>query len=363
MPARGRGPVACRAGVARLPFPPMPTRPDRPPGVSLPRALSKLGLCSRREAERLVAEGRVRVDGRVVRDVTHRVRMERARITVDDAAVRAERRVHLMLNKPRGLVTTRDDPRGRPTVYTCLTDPSLPFVSPVGRLDQASEGLLLFTNDTRWAQRLLDPASHVDKVYHVQVDRVPDDALVRAGRRVYLMLNKPRGLVTTRDDPRGRPTVYACLADPSLPFVSPVGRLDQASEGLLLFTNDTRWAQRLLDPASHVDKRYHVQVDRVPDDRLAAAMRAGVDVDGERLAAKDAQVLRAGTRHGWLEVVLDEGRNRHIRRLLAALDVAVLRLVRVAIGPVVLGELAKGEWRALTWEEITTLGGGAKHEG
>ena len=183
-----------------------------------------------------------------------------------------------------------------------------------------------------------------------------DDAPVRAGRRVYLVLNKPRGLVTTRDDPRGRPTVYGCLDDPSLPFVSPVGRLDQASEGLLLFTNDTRWAQRLLDPASHVDKRYHVQVDRVPDDALAAAMRAGVDADGERLAAKDAQVLRAGARHGWLEVTLDEGRNRHIRRLLATLDVAVLRLVRVAVGPLVLGDLGKGEWRELTAGEVAMLG-------
>jgi 23S rRNA pseudouridine2605 synthase len=135
-----------------------------------------------------------------------------------------------------------------------------------------------------------------------------------------------------------------------------VGRLDRASEGLLLLTNDTRWAQRLLDPASHVDKVYHVQVDRVPDDGLAAAMRAGVEAEGERLAAKDARVLRAGTRHGWLEVVLDEGRNRHIRRLLSALDVEVLRLVRVAVGPLRLGDLAKGAWRELTEREREELG-------
>ena len=88
--------------------------------VSLARALSKLGLCSRTQGERLVLEGRVRVDGRVVREPSRRVDMARARITVDDAAVAAERRVYLMLNKPRGLVTTRDDPQGRPTVYACL---------------------------------------------------------------------------------------------------------------------------------------------------------------------------------------------------------------------------------------------------
>jgi 23S rRNA pseudouridine2605 synthase len=182
-----------------------------------------------------------------------------------------------------------------------------------------------------------------------------DGAPARAARRVYLALNKPRGLVTTRDDPQGRETVYACLDDPALPFVSPVGRLDKASEGLLLFTNDTRWAARVLDPASHLDKVYHVQIDRLPDDALLGAMTAGVEDEGERLAAKRVGVLRAGTRTAWLEVVLDEGRNRHIRRLLATLDVEVLRLVRVAIGPLALGDLAKGAWRHLTPGERDAL--------
>jgi 23S rRNA pseudouridine2605 synthase len=169
------------------------------------------------------------------------------------------------------------------------------------------------------------------------------------------MLNKPRGLVTTRVDPRGRDTVYAALDEASLPFVSPVGRLDKASEGLLLFTNDTRWAARLLDPASGVEKVYHVQIDRAPEDALLARLTEGVDDAGERLAALRASVLRTGGRTGWLEVVLDEGRNRHIRRLLAALGVEVLRLVRVAVGPLPLGDLAKGAWRHLTPEEVRAL--------
>ena len=146
--------------------------------VSLPRALSKLGFCSRTQAEALITEGRVRVDGRIVRNVTARVDPARARITVDGEPVVAERKVYLMLNKPRGLVTTRDDPQERATVYDCLEGLDLPFVAPVGRLDKASEGLLLLTNDTRWAQRVLDPASNVEKVYHVQIDRLPDEGML-----------------------------------------------------------------------------------------------------------------------------------------------------------------------------------------
>ena len=110
--------------------------------VSLPRALSKLGFCSRSQGERLVEAGKVRVNGSVVRDVSRRVQPERDLIEVGGAPVAKARNVYLMLNKPRGLVTTRDDPQGRATIYECLEGASLPFVAPVGRLDKASEGLL-----------------------------------------------------------------------------------------------------------------------------------------------------------------------------------------------------------------------------
>ena len=187
------------------------------------------------------------------------------------------------------------------------------------------------------------------------VDRVEvAGAQAAPAQRIVLALNKPRGLVTTRSDERGRATVYDCLAGADLPWVAPVGRLDQASEGLLLFSNDPEWAARLAAPGGP-DKCYHVQVDCVPDDSQLQAMERGASVDGELLAAKSARLLRHGSRHAWLEIVLDEGRNRQIRRLLQAQGFEVLRLVRVAIGPLPLGTLAKGAWRRLDDAEIAAL--------
>jgi len=176
---------------------------------------------------------------------------------------------------------------------------------------------------------------------------------------VHLALNKPRGLVTSASDEQGRDTVYRCFDGAGLPWIAPVGRLDKASEGLLLFTNDPAWAARITDPATGPDKTYHVQVDTIPDAGLFAALVAGVDSgDGEgRLRAKSATLLRTGTRNAWLEIVLDEGRNRQIRRLLDAFDIGVLRLVRPAIGDIALGDLAKCARRPLTPSEIASLAG------
>lgn len=232
--------------------------------VGVARVLSKRGLCSRTQAAAWVAAGRVRVNGRIVRDAESPVRDGVDRVEVDGEAATATERIVVMLNKPRGLVTTASDERGRDTVYACLDDPSLPWLAPVGRLDRASEGLLLFANDPAWASRVTSPVSGPTKTYHVRIDRVPDEALL-------------------------------------------------------------------------------------------AALTRGVVVDGERLRARSATCLRSGAKHAWLELVLDEGRNRQIRRLLAALDVAVLRLVRVAIGPLPLGTLPKGGWRRLTAAEIDAL--------
>jgi 23S rRNA pseudouridine2605 synthase len=233
--------------------------------VSLPRALSKLGYCSRSQAAALIAAGRVSVNGKPMHSATLRVDPQSDRICVDGRAV-------------------------------------------------------------------------------------------AVAQPVYLMLNKPRGLVTTASDEQARETVYSLLRQPGLPWVAPVGRLDKASEGLLLFTNDSAWAARLLAPARHVDKIYHVQVDRVADEHLLSRLRSGVDIPGEApLAARRVRVLRSGEKTCWLEVVLDEGRNRHIRRLLQALGVEVRRLVRVAIGGLELGNLPKGRWRLLTQAEKAVL--------
>lgn len=240
-------------------------KPPPPPArrIGVARALSKLGLASRTQAAGWVAAGQVRVNGKLVRD------------------------------------------------------PEFPVREGVDRVEVAGQ------------------------------------AGVRA-ERVVVALNKPRGLVTTRADEQGRPTVYDCFGDAPLPWLAPVGRLDKASEGLLLFCNDPEWAARLAAPGGP-DKRYHVQVDCIPDDEVIASLEAGAVVDGEPLAARSATLLRHGARHAWLEIVLDEGRNRQIRRLLDARGIGVLRLVRVAIGALELGSLPKGGWRVLDAAEVAAL--------
>src|SRR5579864_9144732 len=233
--------------------------------IGLARALSKLGYCSRSQAFDLIHAGRVTLNGAVRRDPEAPVHLERDRILVDGQS--------------------------------------------------------------------LSPSTHV-----------------------YLMLNKPRGAVTTASDEKGRRTVYDCLPA-GLPWVAPVGRLDKASEGLLLLTNDSEWAARILAPETHLDKTYHVQIGAIADAALLTALEKGVTAEGELLRVKRAAVLRQGRRNAWLEIILDEGKNRHIRRLLTGFGVEVLRLLRVAIGPLALGDLPKGGSRPLSAAEKLRLDG------
>jgi 23S rRNA pseudouridine2605 synthase len=244
--------------------PKLPIRTSNPPRHGVARVISKLGLGSRTQAGQWVREGRVRVNQQVVRDAEFPVRQGIDRIDIEGRQVAASARLVLMLNKPRGLVTT------------------------------------------------------------------------------------------TRDE-RGRDTVYKCLAGSDLPWVAPVGRLDKASEGLLLFSNDPAWAARITEPGSGPDKTYHVQIDRLASDELLRQLELGAMIEAEQLRARSVRRLRAGHKHAWLEMVLDEGRNRQIRRLLAAFDIGVLRVVRVAIGSLLLGELPKGQWRRLSPQEIDSL--------
>jgi 23S rRNA pseudouridine2605 synthase len=187
-------------------------------------------------------------------------------------------------------------------------------------------------------------------------DRIEvNGASIHSAEKIYLMLNKPRGLVTTASDEKGRPTIYATLGN-NLPWVAPVGRLDKASEGLLLLTNDSEWAAQVLAPESHLPKIYHVQVSGIREAALADALTKGTRVsNGDFLLVKEARILRQGDRNTWLAITLDEGKNRHIRRMLEQLEVEVLRLVRVAIGPATLGNLAKGASRRLTPEEKSAI--------
>jgi 23S rRNA pseudouridine2605 synthase len=228
--------------------------------VGLARALSKLGYCSRSQATDLIRAGRVKLNGTVRRDPETPMHLGRDRIEVDRHSVREEAKRYLLLNKPRGVVTTASDEKGRDTVYS--------------------------------------------------------------------------------------------LVGEELPWLAPVGRLDKASEGLLLLTNDSQWAARISDPETHLEKTYHVQVGAIVEETFLAEMRKGIRAaNGEVLRVKRAALLRSGQRNSWLEIVLDEGKNRQIRRMLDASGMEVLRLVRVAIGPVLLGKLAKGECRALSSDE------------
>jgi 23S rRNA pseudouridine2605 synthase len=231
--------------------------------TGLARVLSKSGYCSRSAARRLIEQGQVRVNGKLVRNPEAPVQPEKDQITVDGE-------------------------------------------------------------------------------------------LIRTAGRVYLMLNKPGGVVTTASDEKGRETVYSLLAQ-DIQWLAPAGRLDKASEGLLLLTNDSEWAARITDPTTHVDKTYHVQVAALADQGLLRALTGGVMEGGDLLKAKRANLLRTGAKNCWLEIVLDEGKNRQIRRMFSALGMDVLRLIRVAIGPLQLGGLPKGATRELTPDEVRNL--------
>jgi 23S rRNA pseudouridine2605 synthase len=199
-----------------------------------------------------------------------------------------------------------------------------------------------------------DPETPVN----LERDRISADGHnVEAQKNVYLMMNKPRGLVTTAADEKGRETVYSILAaGERLPWVAPIGRLDKASEGLLLFSNDSEWGARIAAPESHLDKTYHVQIGALAGRELLPSIARGVKLeDGQVLRVKGARLLRSGDKNCWLEVRLDEGKNRQIRRIFEVLQIAVLRLIRVSIGPLALGNLAKGKFRTLTAQEKQTL--------
>jgi 23S rRNA pseudouridine2605 synthase len=186
---------------------------------------------------------------------------------------------------------------------------------------------------------------------HIEIDGKP----LQAQAKIYLVLNKPRGIVTTTDDEKGRDTVYSLLPV-GTPWLGPVGRLDMASEGLLLLTNDSEWAALIAAPETHLDKIYHVQIGAIADEVLLGELQNGFTVeDGEILRVKRAEILRSGEKNSWLEITLDEGKNRHIRRLFEHRGIEVLRLIRVAIGPLALADLPKGTTRPLTPTERLSL--------
>lgn len=201
-------------------------------------------------------------------------------------------------------------------------------------------------------QQVLDPEARFSPRHaQITVDGRPLEQPVRQ----VLMLHKPRGMVSTRADEKGRPTVYDLL--PTEPWLAPVGRLDQASSGLLLFSNDPAWAQQLLDPQQHLAKTYHVQIRPPLAPEILQHMARHSVLDNRPCLPMLIHELRCGGKTQWLEFILEEGRNRQIRRLLQEVDTEVLRLIRISIGHLTLGDLASGQWRWLQPDEEALLQG------
>jgi pseudouridine synthase len=233
------------------------------PLKTLERVLSKAGVGSRADARQWIAAGRVRVNGRVIRDPDRWVDLARDRVRFDGKPLEARARVYLLLYKPAGYITSYRDPQGRPTVYDLVTDAGT-FLSPVGRLDLETSGLLLMTNDTQLAERVTNPDSHVPKTYLVKASTLLSDQ-----------------------------------------------QLQRLREGIELSDGPTRPAR--------VERR------------------------------------RDSAKYTHFEITLTEGRNRQVRRMVDALGATVLKLVRIRIGAIGIGTLPIGRWRHLTAAEVASL--------
>ncbi len=229
----------------------------------LNKYLAHAGIASRRQCDELIATGRVKVDGRIIRDLGIKIDPDQHKVSVDDAMVRTEKSVYWVINKPVGYLCTNHDPAGRP---------------------------------------------------------LAKDLIPRIEQRVYT-----------------------------------VGRLDEASEGMLLMTNDGELAYKLMHPKFEVEKTYLVLVAGQPSRQDLQKLLDGVWLSDGRVKAKRVRRVKAQGDSTWLRIVLCEGKNREIRRMLAKLEHKVMKLRRVAIGPIDLDRLPKGKARKLTLEELTTL--------
>ena len=187
------------------------------------------------------------------------------------------------------------------------------------------------------------------------------DTVVVKGKKVrkesnlrYILLNKPRGYVTTTDDDLGRKCVLELVRDVK-ERIYPVGRLDRVSEGALIMTNDGAFANAMMHPSRHVPKTYRVTVRPAITAEQVDILSTGVDLDGRMTAPADVRVIAKEEDRAVLEIVLYEGRNRQIRRMCEAVSLEVARLRRIAVGSVKLGMLQTGEWRDLTPAEVESL--------
>ena len=196
-----------------------------------------------------------------------------------------------------------------------------------------------------------DPDQWID----MERDRVRfDNRPLEVRQRLYVLLYKPTGYLTTYKDRDGRPTVYDLVADVGT-FLSPVGRLDLDTSGLLLMTNDNQLAERVTNPESHVPKTYLVKASAVLNDEQLQQLRDGVELSDGPTRPAAVRRVRDSARYTHFEITLTEGRNRQVRRMVEALGARVLQLVRVRIGPIAIGTLPVGRWRLLTPAEVAAL--------
>jgi len=201
-------------------------------------------------------------------------------------------------------------------------------------------------------------AQNPDHWVDLDRDRVAFDGKpLRARQKLYILLYKPRGYLTTYRDPEGRPTVYD-LTDGVDAWLSPVGRLDLDTSGLLVMTNDTDFAERLTNPDYHVPKTYQVKASTLLTDEQIEQLRRGLQLSDGPTRPALVRRLRDQGKYTHLEMTLTEGRNRQVRRMVEAVGSKVLKLVRTAIGSIPIGNLPIGKWRPLTADEVRSLQGG-----
>jgi 23S rRNA pseudouridine2605 synthase len=181
-----------------------------------------------------------------------------------------------------------------------------------------------------------------------------DEKPLQSKNPVYILLYKPTGYITTFKDPEGRPTVYDLISDVDS-FVSPVGRLDLDTSGLLMLTNDTQFAERLSNPDHKIPKTYLVKCSGLVTDEAVDRLRQGVVLSDGPTRPAEVKRVRDSGKYSHLEIRINEGRNRQIRRMVEAIGSRVLKLVRTGIGPIRIGELTIGAWRPLEAGEIEIL--------
>jgi pseudouridine synthase len=188
-------------------------------------------------------------------------------------------------------------------------------------------------------------------------DRITlDGKALRPAAKTYILLYKPKGYLTTWRDPEGRSTVYDLTADVGT-WLSPVGRLDLDTSGLLLMSNDTDFAERITNPEHGASKTYLLKAATLLSDEQIERLRRGIGLSDGPTRPAEVKRLRDNARHTFLEMTITEGRNRQVRRMIEAVGSKVLKLVRTAIGPIRIGDLPIGKWRELTADEVRALRG------